>query len=79
MYKIGIETAMKTDTEEGKVYWVVMNTVLNGLNINPYNIEEEIKMWAKGADYFPDLSWEEFLDVARKYEFWRHFEESLSP
>ena len=68
---------MDTNSEEGKVYWVVMNTALNGLSIDDYNWLEEAKLWSKSKDYFPYLSWEEFLNLARKYEFWNSFEEVL--
>ncbi len=77
--KINILTEMiGLDSEENKVYWVMGNAILNGLNYPDYNYLTETKEWAKGKDYFPDLSWEKFLLVARKYTFWENFEKLLN-
>lgn len=65
------------DTEEGKIYWITINIVLNGLNVENYDWLAETKNWAKGADYFPDISWEDFLLMARKYSFWLEFEKII--
>ena len=64
-------------TEEQRVYWVAANTYLNGVSIPDYNWKSEAQSWAKGEDYFPELSWEEFLEIARKYEVWTAFEEAV--
>jgi len=72
-------------TEEGKVSWVIDNTILNGFghenyrltedpSMPKYNYWEEAMLWAKSKDYFPDLSEEEFLTLARKYDDWNKFE-----
>jgi hypothetical protein len=54
-----------------------MNTMLNGFSIEKYNWREELKNWSKAGSYFPTLTWEEFLTMARKYDFWNDFEKSL--
>jgi len=72
-------------TEEGKVAWIIANTVLNGygyenyrLTEDPsmpeYNYWEESMLWAKSRDYFPDLSEDEYLTLARKYDNWNEYE-----
>ena len=65
------------NSEGGKVYWLTINVVLNGLNAKNYDWLEETKIWTKGLDYFPKLSWEDFLLIARKYDFWSSFEKIL--
>ena len=72
-------------TEQKKVSWVIANTVLNGFGhenyrltedptVPEYNYWEEAMLWAKSRDYFPDLSEDEFLIMARKYDDWNDFE-----
>lgn len=64
--------------EEEKIYWLTMNVILNGLGASScdqeYSYLEEAKLWAKSPDYFPNLTWEEFLEIACKYDFWNLFE-----
>lgn len=71
---------LNNKTEESKVMWVTTNTALNGLGAESigyeYDYWAEAMMWAKGKDYFPDLSEEEFLTVARKYDVWNEFEKA---
>ena len=73
-------------SEQEKVVWIVTNTVLNGYghenyrltedpSMNKYNYWEEAMLWAKSKSYFPELSQEEFLIVARKYDVWNEFED----
>jgi len=72
---------MECKTEEEKVSWVTVNTCLNGLGAescgDEYNWKEEAMIWARGKDYFPELSWDEFLTMARKYDVWNDFEEGF--
>ncbi|MDD5015199.1 MAG: hypothetical protein PHW73_08880 [Atribacterota bacterium] len=63
--------------EEKKVYWIVMNAGLNAMHIDNCDWLEETKMWAKAKDYFPNLSWEEFLVIARKYSVWNTYEKEV--
>lgn len=64
--------------ERDKVLWIIGNTVLNSLEPlkegQDYNYWEEALKWAKSKDYFPDLTTEQFLAVARKYDEWDEFE-----
>ena len=68
-------------SEQEKVVWIVTNTVLNGYGLieDPsmikYNYWEEAMLWAKSKSYFPELSQEEFLIIARKYDIWNEFED----
>jgi len=72
---------MECKTEEERVYWVTVNTCLNGLGTegcgDEYNWEEEAIIWARGKDYFHELSWDEFLIMARKYDVWNNFEKGF--
>ena len=67
--------------EERKVYWLTMNVVLNGLGADScdqeYNYLKEAKLWAKSPDYFPNLTWEEVVEIGKKYPFWADFEKIL--
>jgi len=67
--------------EEEKISWVTMNTYLNGFGAEgcgeEYNWKGEVILWAKATDYFPELSWDEFLSIARKYDVWNRFEEAF--
>ena len=80
VYTVELDKELVDDreSERSKVYWITMNVVLNGLSVDDYDWLEETKNWASGTEYFPELSWEEFLEVARKYEFWPDFEEIIS-
>ena len=38
----------------------------------------EAILFARGKNYFPELEEKEFLELARKHEYWNKFEKSLS-
>ena len=61
----------KNDTMN-KISSVVFNVGMNCSVFSSYDWLEETKEWVKV--YFPDLSWEEFLTMAREYDFWNNFE-----
>ena len=67
----------KKGSEDEKITWIILNVGLNCDYYKTYNWLEETKMWARGGDYFPDLSWEEFLAIARKYSFWNTWEKQF--
>ena len=75
---IELDTNIQNE-EERKIYWLTMNVVLNGLGgcDQEYNYLEEAKMWAKSPDYFPNLTWEEVVEIGKKYPFWTDFEKIL--
>lgn len=66
--------------EKEKIDWIVSNTILNSFGpINAgeeYNYWEEVMLWAKSKNYFPNLTQEQFLEIARKYDSWNEFEKT---
>ncbi|STO12789.1 Uncharacterised protein [[Flavobacterium] thermophilum] len=65
------------DNNKEKIEAILMNTILNSFHFSQseeYNNWEEALKWAKSKDYFPDLSEDEFLLLARKYDIWNEFE-----
>lgn len=68
--------ALKCETEEQKINWVIMNAMFNWAyddeNYNPY---KEAISWAKSQDYFPNLSYEDLFKILKKYESWNEFEQ----
>lgn len=70
---------MKNLTEKDKVESVIVNTVFYGISLNSMgavcNLLNEALKWAKHEKLFPELTSEEFLAVARKYEVWNDFEQ----
>ena len=61
--------------EENKIKSIVVNAVLNGLSSdNSYHFWNEAMEWAKSKNYFPNLSEDDFLKIAKKYDIWNDFE-----
>jgi hypothetical protein len=65
------------NTEEDKLRWLTFNIFINSIYIDNFDYHKEVLIWAKGRDYFPELTEEEFLMVARKYEIWNSFENAF--
>jgi len=64
-------------TEEEKVLAVALNLYLNGFSSEKYDWRFEAEAWAKSSSYFPELTYYQFLEIARKYDFWVELEKCV--
>jgi hypothetical protein len=65
------------NTNEDKLRWLTFNVFINSIYIDNFDYRKEVLIWASGKDYFPKLTEDEFLAMARDYEIWNSFEEAF--
>ena len=72
---------LKQETEEDKVRWIILNTLMNDPcatgSEEEYDSYAESLMWARSEEYFPRMEEQDLLSLLRKYDMWNAWEESF--